>query len=122
MRARTVEKADMVYLKNRGYGDCKSAEPSPSCQSFSLFGDRMSCGLGITGGGAGDNGYSESYTHTCATNPGYSGSPMFVYINGIPTIAGVHVSDGGMANELLGARNWMKRVTPVMETQIATFK
>lgn len=121
MRVRTVEKDDMVYLKNRGYADCKSPEAPPSCTSFTLYGDRMSCTLGITGGGN-DKGYSEAYTHSCDTNPGHSGSPMYVYLNGLPTIAGVHVSDGGPINEKLGEGNWMRRVTPSMETQIANFK
>lgn len=33
-----------------------------------------------------------------------------------------HVSDGGPINEKLGEGNWMCRVTPSMETQIASFK
>jgi V8-like Glu-specific endopeptidase len=123
MRARTVETREMTHLKNRGYGDCGSFDAPPSCQAFSLFGDRMSCRLVITGTLSGDQGYSQSYSHSCDTNPGHSGSPMYIYdAAGLPTVAGVHVAGPMKAGAALGTGNWMHRITPSMATKIATFK
>jgi hypothetical protein len=116
MRYKTVSNANMTALKNRGYPGCGLAESPPNCISHTLFGDPNSCKPGITDNSS-DGGYSMAVTHSCDTNPGHSGSASYFYDpnnSNKPTIVGVHVSDSGVAGDILGTGNWMRHVTPGM--------
>lgn len=118
MRYKVVASSNIAGLKNRGYANCDSPQPPPYCVSHTLFGDPETCSILLTGPGD-DSGYSETLAHSCDTNPGHSGSPMYYYDatnRDRPTIVGVHISDGAVHGDFEGG-NWMRHLTPsVVET------
>jgi V8-like Glu-specific endopeptidase len=90
-------------LKNRGYAGCQTGrngqivddpEGPPNCWSGNartLWGDQQSCALGDDV--YLDVEYSPEVFHTCDTNGGHSGSPIFYYRpDGTPVLVGLHSS------------------------------
>lgn len=84
-------------LKNRGYASCEATDAPPGCiDSMLLFGDRANCTLGADL--YPDDPYSPVIYHSCDTNEGHSGSPMFYYRStGSPVMIGVHVGSTEIA-------------------------
>jgi V8-like Glu-specific endopeptidase len=111
----TQEIADMNNLKNRGYPICSQPSPPPNCVKGTLYGDSGVCTLGSAVGN--DAGYATRVAHGCDASRGHSGSALYRYINGVPTIGGVHITDSGQFGNIEN-KNWMRRVTPGMVTVI----
>ncbi|HYJ09412.1 MAG TPA: hypothetical protein VEX18_10395 [Polyangiaceae bacterium] len=92
------KKADLApfFIFNRGYAGCSSPGAPVSCRSNTLYGDASSCALGALSWPAG--GWDLVMSHGCDTNPGHSGSPMYIEptgVEGISKIFGVNTSDNG---------------------------
>jgi hypothetical protein len=123
MRVKLVSTQDMSGLKNRGYPACGEAESPPNCISHTLFGDPAECTIGITGNTNDSDSvrsYSETATHTCDTNHGHSGSPIYFYDpqnSNRPTIVGVHIAMG-LRHAGFDSGNWMRHITPSVLSKI----
>lgn len=97
-------------LKNRGYPSCRFGTPPGACLEDTLFGDQAECTVGTD-----VPPFSEEYApvvfHSCDTNEGHSGSPMFYYApQGNPVLVGVHV--GGRTDPVPAIPNVFKRFSP----------
>jgi hypothetical protein len=117
MRYAVKPQADIIQLKSRGYPVCSSSfgnTPPMPCTPFTLYGDG-GCGLG-TGNPTGVDLMSyKRVSHNCDGSDGQSGSGIYRYLNGLPTILGVDVANCSAA---FGVCNWMRHVTPGMKTTI----
>jgi V8-like Glu-specific endopeptidase len=96
-------------LKNRGYPACDRPSAPPNCIEETLFGDQASCMLGPDV--YPEEEYSAVVFHSCDTNEGHSGGPMFYYTaQGNPVQVGVHV--GGRTPPRSPTSNTFKRFSP----------
>jgi V8-like Glu-specific endopeptidase len=119
MGYRAFTQAQMTSLKNKGYPICSINPAPPGCLSKTLYGDAATCTVSTALGA--DGAYATVVAHACDTSRGHSGSPLYQYFNGTPTIAGVHITDAGVF-AAIDNRNWMRHVTPTMVTQINAFR
>jgi V8-like Glu-specific endopeptidase len=115
MAVSTQSLASMTDLKNRGYPNCAYNPVPGGCRAKTLFGDKAVCTLGSAVGN--DGGNATRVSHACDASVGHSGSALYRYINGVPTIGGVHITDSGVFGNV-DANNWMRRITPKMVTTI----
>ena len=76
---------------NRGYGDCFSWDPPPSCVSNRLYGAPGS-GTFTRISRKGSDGWNDIGHHDMFINPGHSGSPTYMYVNGHAVVTGVQSS------------------------------
>lgn len=106
---------DMTDLKNRGYPNCAYNPKPANCLGHTLYGDQAVCTLGTAVGN--ENNQATRVSHGCDASVGHSGSALYRYINGVPTIGGVHITDSGVFSNI-DANNWMRRVTSAMVTTI----
>lgn len=102
---------------NRGYPSCSILDGNvpPNCRSNTLFGDPASCALGDYTMPDGDN-WNRVIRHGCDTNPGHSGSPLYLYSNGVK-VFGVHSGGSGTS----ATPNVMRRITPSWYQSMLTF-
>jgi hypothetical protein len=97
--AETYEQLLTRRLNNVAYPLCLDDEgrpvidrPEPCAIGF-LYGDRNVCELGLESYGDPKSLYRPVVNHSCDTNQGHSGSPMFYFDEqGRTVLIGVHVS------------------------------
>lgn len=118
MAVAALETSQMRNLKNRGYPICSTMmngrsvlrnDAPAQCRERTLYGDRGVCRIEKQLGN--DRGFATTVSHACDTSLGHSGGPLYDYFDGIPTIAGIHVSDPSEW-AFTDSYNWMRRITP----------
>jgi len=114
--AETYEQLLTRRLSNVGYALCRNEQGQPvvdrpePCEIGFLYGDRNRCELGYESYGDPASLYRPVINHSCDSNEGHSGGPMFYFDDlGKPVLIGVHVS--GNTGEPL-APNSFKRLSP----------
>jgi hypothetical protein len=79
-------------IYRRGYPVCDHAtrtdEPSP-CDDHHIYANAAACEVGEYESVDGD-GWSRIVHHSCDASAGDSGSPLYVYHDGTPSVAAVH--------------------------------
>lgn len=110
---------------NRGYPSCTRGNVPPGCVANHLFGDTNNCGTGGFSGAKDSYGYSLYGYHSCDTNNGHSGSPLYRNSNSLGwVVRGVHQ---GRARNVPNtsdsvARNLFTLVTFKRSQKISFFK
>jgi hypothetical protein len=117
---------DTFYRFNRGYPSCDSVKnpvAPPNCRANTLFGDSNSCPLGTMSHPNPSTGWHMLIRHTCDTNGGHSGSPMYIEptgVQGVSSIFGVH--NGGVSSVSgVPVTNYLRRITPTFRDQMLNF-
>jgi V8-like Glu-specific endopeptidase len=110
-----LKQNEMNDLKNRGYPFCTESNAPANCLARTLYGDNAVCAVGTPVGD--EQMYATRVSHTCDASRGHSGGPLYQYINGVPTLAGIHISDAGVT-QAIDPNNWMRHVTPTLITTI----
>ena len=83
-------------IYNRGYGDCFSPDPPPSCARNRLYG-APGAGSFTSISRKGSDGWNDIGHHDMFVNPGHSGSPTYMYVDGRAVVTGVQSSYHGNA-------------------------
>ena len=96
-----------AQLRNAGYPGCGGTESPANCQANHLYGDNNNCARGSYFSKDSD-GWNRGVNHSCDTNGGQSGSPLYFVSGGVRRLWGIHNGANGNGQ----TPNTAARLTP----------